>query len=34
MKRVIEIPKFRIEEFTSLVLEGDDIKQGVSLVYQ
>lgn len=26
MKRVIEIPKFRIEEFTSLVLEGDDIK--------
>lgn len=26
MKRVIDIPKFRIEEFTSLVLEGDDIK--------
>ena len=26
MKRVIEIPKFRIEEFTSLVLESDDIK--------
>lgn len=26
MKRVIEIPKFRIEEFTSLVLEGDGIK--------
>lgn len=25
MKRVIDIPKFRIEEFTSLVLEGDDI---------
>lgn len=26
MKRVIDIPKFRIEEFTSLVLDGDDIK--------
>ena len=26
MKRVIEIPKFRVEEFTSLILEGDDIK--------
>ena len=26
MKRVIEIPKFRIEEFTSLVLDGEDIK--------
>lgn len=26
MKRVIDIPKFRIEVFTSLVLEGDDIK--------
>ena len=26
MKRVIDIPKFRVEEFTSIVLEGDDIK--------
>lgn len=26
MKRVINIPTFRIEEFTSLVLEGEDIK--------
>lgn len=26
MKRVIEIPTFRIEEFTSLVLDGEDIK--------
>ena len=26
MKRVIDIPKFRIEEFTSLVLDGDDIQ--------
>ena len=26
MKRVFNIPTFRIEEFTSLVLEGDDIK--------
>lgn len=26
MKRVFNIPAFRIEEFTSLVLEGDDIK--------
>lgn len=26
MKRVFNIPSFRIEEFTSLVLEGDDIK--------
>lgn len=26
MKRVIEIPKFRVEEFTSLLLEGDDLK--------
>lgn len=26
MKRVIEIPKFRVEEFTSIVLEGEDIR--------
>lgn len=26
MKRVIEIPTFRVEEFTSLLLEGDDLK--------
>ena len=26
MKRVFDIPKFRIEEFTSLVLDGEDIK--------
>lgn len=26
MKRVIELPKLRIEEFTSMVLEGQDIK--------
>lgn len=26
MKRVIDIPKFRIEEFTSIVLEGEDIQ--------
>ena len=26
MKRVIELPKFRIEEFTSIVLDGEDIK--------
>lgn len=26
MKRVIDIPKFRVEEFTSIVLEGEDIK--------
>lgn len=26
MKRVFNIPTFRVEEFTSLVLEGDDIK--------
>lgn len=26
MKRIINIPTFRIEEFTSIVLEGDDIK--------
>jgi len=26
MKRVIDIPKFRVEEFTSIVLDGEDIK--------
>ena len=26
MKRVFNIPTFRVEEFTSLVLDGDDIK--------
>lgn len=26
MKKVIELPKFRIEEFTSLVLDGQDMK--------
>lgn len=26
MKRVFDIPKFRIEEFTSLVLDGEDIE--------
>lgn len=26
MKRVIDIPTFRIEEFTSIVLDGEDIK--------
>jgi hypothetical protein len=26
MKRVINIPTFRVEEFTSIVLDGEDIK--------
>lgn len=26
MKRVLNIPTFRVEEFTSIVLEGEDIK--------
>ena len=26
MKRVFNIPTFRVEEFTSLVLDGEDIK--------
>lgn len=26
MKRVLNIPTFRVEEFTSLVLDGEDIK--------
>ena len=26
MKRVFDIPKFRVEEFTSIVLDGVDIK--------
>ena len=26
MKRVFNIPTFRVEEFTSIVLDGEDIK--------
>ena len=26
MKRVFNIPTFRVEEFTSMVLDGEDIK--------
>jgi hypothetical protein len=26
MKRVLNIPTFRVEEFTSIVLDGEDIK--------
>ena len=26
MKRVLNIPTFRVEEFTSMVLDGEDIK--------